>query len=197
MIPGYAEAVREERRRRNRVEFSIPETVCGVPLRPLTLADVTILQESGCSYFDDSDDAYDAATSLVILLWWQWTCRPQRFLSWRKRRFARRIGRIPSDRANDEASSWMRWMFADAPPHRSSPAGSPPPITSFAVSITDRVASRCSWPRHDIINTPLPILWQHIKIAASMDNPKAPRFNPSDRVKSEYLRSLNEKKQSA
>lgn len=192
MIAGYAEAVLEERRRRNRAECDIPETVCGVALRPLTLRDVTILQEAGVAFFDESPDALDASVSTVMLLWWQWTKRPEPASYRDKRRFSRRIGKLPMDQVWKEISEWIQWQFADAPPSNSTRKGTPPPITSFAVSITDAVASRCSWPRHEILNTPLPILWQHLKLSAASADPKSPRFNPSDRVKTEFMKKLAE-----
>jgi hypothetical protein len=190
MIPGYAEAILEERRRRNRSEFQIPDTVCGVELRPLTLHDIAVMQESGICFFDDSDDALDAPTSLVMLLWWQWTKRPKRATYRQKRRFARQVGRKSIEAAEDQIEEWLKWQFADAPPGQTGARGSVP-ITSFAVSICDSLASRCSWARSEIMNMALPIIWQHLKLAAVAENPRAPRFNPSDRVKSEFLLNRN------
>jgi hypothetical protein len=192
MIPGYAEAILEERRRRNRAEHQIPDTVCGVELRPLTLADISILQEAGVSFFDDSAEAHDAELSLVLLLWWQWVKRPKKPRDGLKRAFANMVARVPLERAENELADWIDWQFADAPPTKSSPLGRQPPLTSFSVAICDAVATRCSWPRSEIMALPLPVLWQHIKIAMAEMNPSAPRFNPSDRVKTEFLKSLNQ-----
>ena len=192
MIDGYAEAVLEERRRRNRAECDIPETVCGVKLRPLTLRDVTILQEAGIAFFDESAEALDAVVSSVMLLWWQWAERPERPTDRQKRRFASRIGRLPAESVRDEVGEWIQWQFADSPPSQTGRKGTPPPIASFAVSITDAVASRCSWPRNEILNTPLTILWQHLKLSVAAADPKSPRFNPSDKVKNDYLKKMAE-----
>jgi hypothetical protein len=41
------------------------------------------------------------------------------------------------------------------------------------------------------MNMPLPVIWQHLKLAAVAANPSAPRFNPSDSVKSDFLKTLN------
>lgn len=189
MIPGYAEAVREERRRRNRSEFALPDTVCGVTVRPLTLADITVLQEAGVCFFDESPDAYDAATSLVMLLWWQWTRRPAKAKDRLKRRFARAVGYVSTERAQKELDEWLYWQFADAPPRKEGTGGTSPPIASFAVSMCDAVASHCAFSRAEIMALPLPVLWQHVKLAQVARAPDTPRFNPSDRVKTEFLRN--------
>jgi hypothetical protein len=190
MIPGYAEAILEERRRRNRSEFRIPDRVCGVELRPLTLHDITVMQESGISFFDDSDEALDPPTSLVMLLYWQWVERPLKASYRFKRRFARKVGRKDLGQAETQISEWLKWQFADAPPSQSG-GSRQVPITSFAVSICDSLASRCSWARSEIMNMPLPVIWQHLKLAVVAVNPSAPRFNPSDSVKSDFLKTLN------
>ena len=178
----YARAILEERRRRNRAEFALPETVCGVEVRPLTLADISIMQEAGISFFDDSDERLDTPTSLVMLLWWQWVKRPRKPSDGLKRRFARAVGQVSLDRAEKEVDAWLKWQFADSPPSKGGKAQGPP-LTSFAVAICDAISSRVGWRRSEVMDLPLPILWQHLKLAALAANPNAPRFNPSDRAR--------------
>lgn len=192
-IPGYDEALLEERRRRNRSEFQIPDTVAGVELRPLTLNDIAILQEAGVSFFDESPEAHGPTLSLVIMLWWQWVSRPVKASDRLRRRFARAVGMVRSEEAEKDVKNWIRWQFADSPATPSQVKNPQAPITSFAASVCDSVASRCHWSRSEIMNMPLPILWQHIKIANAEGNPSAPRFNPSDEVKSKFLQELAKK----
>jgi hypothetical protein len=188
-IPGYIEAIRAERNRRNRAELGVSHTVCGLPVLDITPRSVAILQESGCRYFSDDGDAEDIAVSTVMLLWWQWTKRPRRICpGWYRRRFARMVGKMPSDTLTREIGDWLDWQFADAPPSPDSGGGTKsPPLTSFAVSLADE-AMRAGFSRNEALDTPLPILWQHIKLSALRQNPKMPKTNPSDRVRVAWLK---------
>lgn len=179
-MDDYARALLDERRRRNRAEFAIPETVCGVNIRPLTLADIAVLTEAGVSFFDDSPDRLDTPTSIVLLLWWQWVDRPAKARDGLRRRFARSVGIVDHERALTELDEWLKWQFADSPPASATTKAKPAPLTSFAVALCDAVSSRVHWPRHEIMALPLPVIWQHLKLAAIANNPNAPRFNPSD-----------------
>lgn len=188
-IPGYAEAVLNERRRRNLAELGFAERVCGVPVRPITPRDVIVLQECRCCWFDDSADRHDVVLSTIQLLWWQWKNRPKIGSAWLRRWFARRVSRLPADHVTDQVSVWLEWQFAEAPPGPAGSTGRTAPLASFATYLADGCAAN-GLSRGEILDTPVAILWQHVKLGMIRANPKFPKTNPSDRVKIDYLRSL-------
>jgi hypothetical protein len=201
-IPGYKEALAKEAELRNAALLDA-YALCGLGVRALTLRDVLVLLGAQSTIFSEQPTREDIAAFLWLLQpnFWAWKKAGEspviggwakRFERRSKRRFTKRLRNLKYEQAIIEVDEYLDAMFLDSP--ASSDGGDGAAFTSFAVSIINYIAEAYGWSRHEILNAPLPELYQHIKRIEKNRNPKAPTFNRiSDRIKGDWLRSRNKK----
>ncbi len=208
-IPGYKEAI--EREARVRQDACIPgalTSICGIPVRQMTLDDLVLLDAAGNPFICGGvPDALDIAQLL-------WILSPQfgefraldgrpfpRFRAWRegraKARFTRRLRYLGFEESIIGIQSYMDEMFLDTPPSRDG-ADNDPPIVSFFASIVSVFANRFGWTHADVRKLHIPLLYQYLRLISDRERAEAgisaPTFSKfRDRAKSAALRALKNK----
>lgn len=181
-IPGYREAVEREKFEREIAFLDIPETAGGVQLMPLTLRRVIALNVAG-SPFVCGGQPTPVNTALTL-----WALSPEyspgaRFARWRFIRRCRRINYLKTIRDLDE---YFDSAFADSPGGR---PVSGPSYYSFSAAVVDVFAHEYGWSEVDVMDIPFKRLWQYLKIIKRRSEPGCILFNPSDRVRGEWLKA--------
>jgi len=194
-MPDFREELEQayarEREVRDYAMLGLPHEVCGIQINPLTLRSYLLLSFLDNGFISGNPDRVDAAQMLWLL---SVNYLPptggfmQRFKSfYRRKRLMRRIAAIVAtdeDALFDGIGEFLDEMFMDCP---GGSKGGPPRSISLAAELTN--IFRGSISRAELMDSPLPEIWQHIRYSA---DPKAPKFNKfSDRVKSRMLASLN------
>lgn len=107
------------------------------------------------------------------------------FHRWSNLRKLARVNFISSVEAIDE---FVKESFQDSPPGTGVTGVS---YYSFAASIVDVFAKEYGWRESEILDTPLKRVFQYLK-AISRRNGETVFFNPSDKVRGEWLAAVNQ-----
>jgi hypothetical protein len=183
-IPGLAEAVEKEASRRVAAFTPAPVEVAGVVLSPLTPAKLAVLESIASPVLAEE---FPEPEHLAVFLWY---CSEDFCVDLKARnRFLSRIADVDYYKALTEAQDWLASQFEDAPTTGSN--DSKPSYVSWIASIVDAVASEYGWPEAEIMQIPFQRLTQYLRCIRMRHDPKAVMFNPSDKVKSEFMRRLN------
>ena len=180
-IPGLGEALSRERISRGASFLPIQETVCGVDVGPLTLGNIIALESiespfvAGGAVF-----ARDVATFLIIV---------SGARGWRRRRLLRRVGKMGYPAAVDSITGFVAEAMQDSPAIRSE-IGDGAQHYSCGAAIVDLLAKEYGWREADILAMPLKRIFQYFKIIARRGGEKV-MFNPSDKVRGEWLSKAN------
>jgi hypothetical protein len=180
-IPGLAAAIEQERHVRETAFLDLPEVLCGFDVPPLTLAHVIALSVVGNPFIVGGPVApTDVAAVLISLV------QPKGLARWCMLRKLRRINYSESVKA---VSEFIAEAFQDAPGGN----GVENQIIYYsnAAGIVDLFAREYGWNAHLTLRLPLKQLFQYFKAIQRHDNPKSILFNPSDRVRSEWLVQVN------
>jgi len=200
-IPGYREALAKEAELRDSALLDA-YLICGIPVRALTLRDVLVLLASKSTVLSGEEPTNaDIAAFLWMLQpnFWRWKNAGElpivgSLIAWCERRARRKLTRRLRALVRGEViaslNDYLDAIFLDMP--ASTGGARNAPVSSFGVSITNYLAETYGWSRDSILQMPLPEVYQHIKQIELNRNPRAPRFNRlSDRIKGDWLRSLN------
>lgn len=186
-IPGYREAVEKETTAREASYLGVSELVCGVPLLPLTPRRFLILDIVGSPFVSGGNPT---AADIALFLW---ACspdynpeKPSKFRRWL---FIRRCRKLIVKDAVDGIRQYVTDALQDAP---GSSGQSGPASTSWISSIVDSLAREYGWSEAHILDMPLKRVFQYFRVITRRNNPKANFFNPSDRVRGDWLRKINE-----
>ncbi len=184
-IPGLREAVEQEQFSRDESLLQLPEAVCGVAFRPLTLSDVVRLRAVG-SPFIVGGWKYDTEQTLRFFTM---QCTPRN--SWLMRLMRRQLlRRVELDEASEAAQDFVSESYAEAPSSDSGPAG----ISYYSpvISAVDLLAKEYGWKIDEVMNLPLKILFQIYKAISHRNG--AVLFNPSDSVRGAWLAEQNKQR---
>lgn len=179
VIPGYAEAVKQERSIRDQSFLDLPEAVCGVEVQPLTLRRMVLLESIGSPFVCGGPvTPYHVGAFFVALTG---------ATGLKRWRLLRRVGLMNTEELVAAITGFMDETFQDSPP------GSSEGISYYsnAAGLVDFAASQYGWPEDDILDIPLRRLFQYVKATTHRLNPSAIQFNPSDRVRGNYLKEQN------
>jgi hypothetical protein len=180
LIPGLKAAVEREQKVREQSFLEYPETVCGVEVQPLTLRRMLLLLSIESPFICGGPvEPYDVGAFFVVLT------DAKGFNKWR---LLRRIGLMDSRQVVAGITEFMDETFQDKPPTSGGEAVS---YYSFAAGLVDCLASEYGWAASETLDCPLKQLFQYLKAMAKRNNPKAIQFNPSDRVRGDYLKEFN------
>ena len=89
-------------------------------------------------------------------------------------------------------SGYVREAFQDSPP-TPEVRGTGVGYYSFAVSLVGALAREYGWSADSILDMPLKAVFQFVKEIQRNANPNAILFNPSDKVRSEWMRHVNKR----
>ncbi len=180
LIPGLKQAVEREQKIREQSFLEYPETVCGVEVQPLTLRRMLLLMSIESPFIcGGAVGPYDVGAFFVVLT------DAKVFNKWR---LLRRLGLMDSKAVVSGITEFMDETFQDKP---STSRGEAVSYYSFAAGLVDCLASEYGWTTSETLDCPLKQLFQYLKAMAKRNNPKAIQFNPSDRVRGNWLKEQN------
>jgi len=181
-IPGLGAAIEQERFVRDSSFLSLPEVIGGVDVQPMTLRHIIALSSVGSPFIAGGHATPEAVAQFVLLL-----AKPTGWLA--KRRLLKRIAKMDYDETIAEIKAFMDEAFQDSP--ASSGGRTQASYYSFAASLVDVFGKEYSWTESAVLDTPIKRLFQYLNVIRKRNNPEAIMFNPSDRVRGEYLAVIN------
>lgn len=183
-IPGYREAIDRERNVRENAFLGLRERICGFPVEPITLRHLIILRGIE-SPFVNGGECNKAECARFL-----WVMRPgfvanppgpfRRWLHCQQVRRKSLLDLVPG------IHGFIDGQFQDAP--GTSQAGYRVQYYSEAAGCVDLLASAYHWTEECILGMPMPRLLQYSKVIMRRLDPQTPLFNPSDRVRGEWMR---------
>jgi hypothetical protein len=178
-IPGLAEAIEKEQHVRDTSFLELPESVCGFDVKPLTLRHVLTLGAVGSPFMRGGHPMpHDIGAFLIVVADWKgfkrWCC-------------LRKLGRVAFRDAVESVDSFVKESFQDAP---ASGAAESVSYYSFAASIVDVFGREYGWSEAETLDVPLKRLFQYLK-AIARRNGETVFFNPSDRVRGQWMDTVN------
>jgi hypothetical protein len=181
-IPGYREAVEREGLIRVQSYLPTPELICGIPIKPLTLEHVAMLEAIGSPFVSGGPVfPHDIAAALWIL---SVDYKPNAW--WKRRRFLRRVGKLSFTALLSGLDQYIADTVQDSPP---SSASRRVPICCNAAAIVDRLANEYGWSEREILRIPLKRVFQYLKLQTKRSG--GITFNPSDKVRGKWLAEQN------
>jgi hypothetical protein len=180
-IPGYQRAKERggaiEESIRGNAFLSIPEKICGIEVRPLTLRIVRRLKVSRSPFICGGPTG--AGDCLVFL----WAVSPGYLLRTKKARekaktaLIEKARGIPYRRAVRGIRRYLFYTSIDRPP---TPRGkkNEGSFISLEAAIVHQIASAYSWDDEAILDKPLRRLYQYLTMIRLCTDPKAKTFNP-------------------
>jgi hypothetical protein len=206
-VARWREACAAEEERRSEAFFDVARPVAGLALRPLTPADLHVL-DSYRSPFVCGDPAEATAEHIISVLWLLRYVRPRYFagLVFRLHRAAilRRWRRAPELLTSDHAdlSLWFDATFADSGAPRTAPEDGQPAarapigahfLASLLVPLCQELGPVDPATGRPLIETPLARLFQYQKILRiKREGESFVDFNAADRIKGEALEAWND-----
>lgn len=178
--PLIRNAYQEQEQYRNYAFLGIPYVVAGVSILPLTLRKMLFLESVGnpfvCGGKANSEDS-------IQFLW----CCSDKY-SGSLDGFEDFRSQIDLQNVVSETAEFVDAMFLDQLPCGESKCA---PAASFTASMIHVFAKNYGWQIDSILDSPLPVLHQLLKLI-SRDNGNKIAFNlKADRLKSQMLRELN------
>ena len=198
-IPGYADALKREARVRAAAWGQPADTLAGVPVRPLTLAEVGALEELRNGFFVPFQFATEAEVDghCAQLIWWMSDCpKPARdagkglrhLWTWQARKALMAHLSEHREQMRRDVTAWLHDNFMDAPKGDSTNLTQPEAHgNTYIMDVL--AAAGYAFSEADVMHMPLPRLWQYVRLATRRLTGK-PLTNPSDKVATDYLASL-------
>lgn len=189
----YAEEIEREEARREEAFLDLPRTVCGEQLRLMTPRDLLILNGVGNAFVCGGElEPWHAA-----MLVWHLNARNDGTRSIRNvvRRevLYSRLSRAAWADVLAGVNGYIDEIFQDAP--ITTGTDRRPIGTCFLAPLVVRIATRTGWAQSEILDTPLPRLFQYLK-AIKIEEHKGPGaamdFSPSDKLRDRFLTEMNE-----
>ena len=184
-IPGLREAIDKEQYARLVSFLELDETVCGVDLRPFRLHDLCNLRAIKSPFIVGGP-----ITQLAAVQFFVYQCTKRSRL--RRWFMINRLGRIPLETLANAITTFLDEAFMDSPPIVKDLNS--PQYYSDVAAIGDAFASAYGWSRLEIMKLPMAVLFQQLKCIQHHNDPNAIMFNPSDKVRGDWLRQQNEKR---
>lgn len=202
-IPGYREALAKERMAREASFIDAADRVAGFHISPLTLRRYLSLRAMGQPLLCGG---VPSPLELVQFLTFMHPgfspgCRPPRgahrlippvelpgfglLARIRRRAYARAV--YAYSIATVAVQGWIEKQWADAGPGGGNV--NEKEYWSGGCGLIFQLARETGWSENDILDIPLPRLFQYRKIISKINNPSVPLFNPSDRVPMQWIKS--------
>lgn len=184
-IPGLKDAVAAEQYARDLAFAEVPEDVAGVAVGPLNWLRFTRLALTGSPFI------CGGAVTPVEIAATLWLLSPDYDprARWRRWCFLRRVRRVSYLKLCAALDQYFQAALADAP-GGSGPPGDTPSYYSALASQVDVFAHEYGWPAAAIVRLPFKQLWQLLRCIQARHGQRT-FFNPSDRVRGDWLRAIN------
>jgi hypothetical protein len=178
-IPGLSAAIEHEQLVRNAAFLSLSESLCGFDVNPLTLRHVLTLESIGSPFVTGGRPLpHDLAAFLLII-------KPA--TGWARWQMLRRLSQLPAASVTSAIAEFIGEAFQDSPGGTGVESIS---YYSFGARIVDELARSYGWREAEILDMPLKRVFQYLKVIAHR-NGNAPLFNPSDKVRGQWLLEVN------
>lgn len=188
LIPGLRAAVEAEQYARDLAFAEVPEDVAGVAVGPLNWLRFIRLVLTGSPFVCGGNVTPRAVAATLWLLAPDYDPAAR----WRRWCFLRRVRRKPYLKLCEALDNYFKEALADAPAGRPS-NGDAPSYYSAIASQVDLFAHEYGWSAAEIIRIPFKQLWQLIRCVQARHGENV-FFNPSDRIRGDWLRQQNEGK---
>lgn len=186
VIPGYADALARERFIRASCFVADREYICGVPVLPLNIWHVVALDAIDSPFVKRSD-----ALTATDILNFMWLIQPNYSASRLDKRWfwVTRLRSLPAEKTIRAIVGYITEAYSDSP---GGEAGAHAvSYYSSAAALVDCLAKEYGWSEAEIMRIPLKRAFQYSKLILHRLNPKAPLWNPSDKVKGDWLNTIN------
>lgn len=181
IIPGLAEAEAKQEQLRDSAFLALPVTICGLPCAELTVRRFAVLIQSRnpfvCGGFPLPED-------VAVFLW---AMDP----AFSYTNAAARSARIEACRTLDyhaavaEIKAFVDEAFMDSPPTSGEASES---LNSWLASLVDILAREYGWTQRDVLDLPMPCVFQYTRIINRRISPNTPQFNRlTDAAKTKWL----------
>jgi hypothetical protein len=175
IIPGLQDAVAAERFQRNADFLDLPEKICGVPVRPLTVRDVVKLDTIDSPFIAGGRPPnVDDITNFLWLL--SPGYEPSRLA--KRWFFLRRLRRLDYREIVPAICDFVHRTFEDSP---GGGAGGKS-YYSIGAALVGIIASEYGWSEAAILDLPVRRALQYRNEITQRKYPKAVLFNPSDSI---------------
>ena len=105
-----------------------------------------------------------------------------------RRAFVRRLRKLDYLVAVKGIYRYINEAYSDSPSGGKSDSVS---YYSEAAGLVILLADKCSMSRQEVMNLPIKIIWQLLRAIERKENPEAIQFNPSDKIRGEWLKQKN------
>lgn len=182
-IPGYREAVKREGDIREAAFLDLTTSICGVEIRQMTPRDLLILDGIGNSLVSNGLPTPEELADFL------WKLSPKFKLNAPFRRwiFWESIRKLNYLHAVKACANYVDDTFQDSP---ASSSDRSLPYAAWTAYIVNNIAMNYGWSESSILNIPLKRLFQYLRCIRRYHDPNAPLFNPSDKLKGDYVRKL-------
>ena len=186
LIPGYAEATRQEQEARDLAFLGLPIPLCGIIVRQFTPRHLILLTRCRNRFLVGG---VPQSEDIAAFLWQVSTAYAPGDAAGRVELF--RSLKVDYAAAVAEIRAYLAAVFQDAPKGR----GPSKLYTSAMAYLVHTLAKEYGWDDDAILEKPLARLWQYYRHLESVYSPNAAQFNPSDRLMAEWLKTVNERGQ--
>lgn len=185
-IEGYADAERRQEQLRDAAYLNLPLSLCGLPCAPLTPLRFAVLIHSRSPFVCGG---FPLPENVAQFLWvmspgFSYTDTAARDS------FVESIAAgVDYESAVKEITGFIEGELLDAPPSDKSHGDS---FYSWLASLVDAFGHEYGWTREHILDEPMAVLFQQLKIIAVRNGDKGPQFNRlTDEVRDKWLCELN------
>lgn len=203
-IPGLREAIERETEKREFDFLGAPELLCGIEVMPLSIRRLLRLQAVNSPFLYNAD--LHVEPSDVAMFFWSLSPNYERALAVRqscelvsfrlgsfafghiRRRFARQLRQLKLGESSSACRQFVADAFEDSP---GSNGVDGPTYYGWPAGYVGLLATEYGWTEDVILDLPLRRLWQHVRRLIRRNDPSATLFNPSDKVRGEWLREQN------
>lgn len=176
-IPGYKEAIREERAARDMSMLSRLVPLCGLMVRQFTPRHWLLLTNAGNAFTKEGTTILPE--DIAYFLWVVSTEYNNEQASLNS--FVEKIASLPYMESVTEINEYIEVAFQDVLPSVANGLGSKN-YTSTCASLVDLLACEYGWDDESILEKPIARILQYQRQIRLRRNPRAPLFNRSETV---------------
>lgn len=185
LITGYAEASERQEQLRDSAFLNLPHSLCGFPCAPLTPLRFAVLIHARSPFVCGGLPLPESVAQFL------WALHPEFSYTDTAKRdaFIESVAAVEYGAALEEITAYVESELLDAPPSGGKPKEA---YWSWLASLVDIFAHEYGWSREAILNQPLSVLFQQIKIINVRNGDKGPQFNRlTDAAKNRWLCEVN------
>lgn len=204
VIPGYREAVQKEDAERERVFGAVPESICGLCVRPFTFPHLLSLRAIGSPFIvgavpSKQDVAlflwrvsfeYDPAIKIRDHLGTVFPKLASKLFDACRKRFSKSLPAKPIEAWIDGIQNYILDAFQDGP-RSNGEVKFRPSFYSGPVSLVMAICPVINCSPGELLAMPVKQIFQYQRAIKLQNNPNAILWNPSDELRGKYLDSLN------